>query len=147
VRAEPQRAVPVLRRGRAAMAKWGQGDPRWIVEEREDGTNVNNWHWCGGRARARAGGRLRALLLRTPDSDGLPRPRGGQLAGRAGVAPGWTPCPAPSRPRTAAARLSGRVSPPRREMALKCPGFSGSGLLAESWAGSQARLVTHPPPP
>ncbi|XP_012586941.1 PREDICTED: activator of 90 kDa heat shock protein ATPase homolog 2 isoform X2 [Condylura cristata] len=27
------------------MAKWGQGDPRWIVEEREDGTNVNNWHW------------------------------------------------------------------------------------------------------
>lgn len=40
----------------AAMAKWGQGDPRWIVEEREDGTNVNNWHWCGG-PRARAGGR------------------------------------------------------------------------------------------
>lgn len=35
------------------MAKWGQGDPRWIVEEREDGTNVNNWHWCG-RAGARA---------------------------------------------------------------------------------------------
>ncbi|KAK2092531.1 hypothetical protein P7K49_029059 [Saguinus oedipus] len=34
---------------RAAMAKWGQGDPRWIVEEREDGTNVNNWHWCGRR--------------------------------------------------------------------------------------------------
>lgn len=40
----------------AAMAKWGQGDPRWIVEEREDGTNVNNWHWCGGPG-ARAGGR------------------------------------------------------------------------------------------
>lgn len=34
------------RRGRgSAMAKWGQGDPRWIVEERADGTNVNNWHW------------------------------------------------------------------------------------------------------
>ncbi|VFV33432.1 Hypothetical predicted protein [Lynx pardinus] len=29
------------------MAKWGQGDPRWIVEEREDGTNVNNWHCLG----------------------------------------------------------------------------------------------------
>ena len=29
------------------MAKWGEGDPRWIVEERADGTNVNNWHWCG----------------------------------------------------------------------------------------------------
>ncbi|XP_041468585.1 activator of 90 kDa heat shock protein ATPase homolog 1-like [Lytechinus variegatus] len=27
------------------MAKWGQGDPRWIVEERADATNVNNWHW------------------------------------------------------------------------------------------------------
>ena len=28
-----------------AMAKWGEGDPRWIVEERPDATNVNNWHW------------------------------------------------------------------------------------------------------
>lgn len=27
------------------MAKWGKGDPRWIVEERADATNVNNWHW------------------------------------------------------------------------------------------------------
>jgi activator of HSP90 ATPase len=27
------------------MAKWGEGDPRWIVEERADGTNANNWHW------------------------------------------------------------------------------------------------------
>ena len=27
------------------MAKAGEGDPRWIVEERSDGTNVNNWHW------------------------------------------------------------------------------------------------------
>lgn len=40
----------------AAMAKWGQGDPRWIVEEREDGTNVNNWHWCGRRAGGWASG-------------------------------------------------------------------------------------------
>ena len=29
----------------AIMAKWGEGDPRWIVEERPDATNVNNWHW------------------------------------------------------------------------------------------------------
>lgn len=29
------------------MAKWGEGDPRWIVEERPDATNVNNWHWYG----------------------------------------------------------------------------------------------------
>ena len=27
------------------MAKWGEGDPRWIVEQRDDGRNVNNWHW------------------------------------------------------------------------------------------------------
>lgn len=27
------------------MAKWGEGDPRWIVEERPDAKNVNNWHW------------------------------------------------------------------------------------------------------
>lgn len=27
------------------MAKWGEGDRRWIVEERADATNVNNWHW------------------------------------------------------------------------------------------------------
>lgn len=27
------------------MAKWGEGDPRWIVQSREDGKNVNGWHW------------------------------------------------------------------------------------------------------
>jgi len=27
------------------MAKLGEGDERWIVKEREDGANVNNWHW------------------------------------------------------------------------------------------------------
>lgn len=27
------------------MAKVGEGDSRWIVKEREDGKNVNNWHW------------------------------------------------------------------------------------------------------
>lgn len=27
------------------MAVYGQGDSRWLVEERQDGTNVNNWHW------------------------------------------------------------------------------------------------------
>lgn len=33
--------------GQRVMAKWGHGDPRWIVEERADATNVNNWHWWG----------------------------------------------------------------------------------------------------
>ena len=27
------------------MAKLGEGDDRWIVKEREDGANCNNWHW------------------------------------------------------------------------------------------------------
>eukprot|EP01132_Coremiostelium_polycephalum_P002670 gene2670-3313_t len=27
------------------MAKVGEGDPRWLVENRADGRNVNNWHW------------------------------------------------------------------------------------------------------
>ncbi|KAF9597244.1 hypothetical protein IFM89_016385 [Coptis chinensis] len=27
------------------MAKYGEGDKRWIVEERPDGANVHNWHW------------------------------------------------------------------------------------------------------
>jgi activator of HSP90 ATPase len=27
------------------MAKIGEGDPRWLVASREDGKNVNNWHW------------------------------------------------------------------------------------------------------
>merc|ERR1711939_133653 len=27
------------------MAKFGEGDARWIVEDRADGANVNNWHW------------------------------------------------------------------------------------------------------
>ncbi|XP_073905910.1 activator of 90 kDa heat shock protein ATPase homolog 2 isoform X1 [Castor canadensis] len=45
------------------MAKWGQGDPRWIVEEREDGTNVNNWHWTERDATSWSKGKLRELLL------------------------------------------------------------------------------------
>lgn len=27
------------------MAKYGEGDKRWIVTERADGRNVHNWHW------------------------------------------------------------------------------------------------------
>ncbi|XP_012780959.1 activator of 90 kDa heat shock protein ATPase homolog 2 [Ochotona princeps] len=45
------------------MAKWGHGDPRWIVEEREDGTNVNNWHWTERDATAWSRGKLRELLV------------------------------------------------------------------------------------
>ncbi|XP_014511146.1 activator of 90 kDa heat shock protein ATPase homolog [Vigna radiata var. radiata] len=28
------------------MAKFGEGDKRWIVADRADGTNVHNWHWA-----------------------------------------------------------------------------------------------------
>ena len=28
------------------MAKLGEGDQRWIVEERKDGANVHGWHWA-----------------------------------------------------------------------------------------------------
>jgi activator of HSP90 ATPase len=28
------------------MAKFGEGDKRWIVEDRADGANVHNWHWA-----------------------------------------------------------------------------------------------------
>jgi len=27
------------------MAKFGEGDERWIVSERDDGRNVGGWHW------------------------------------------------------------------------------------------------------
>jgi len=45
------------------MAKWGEGDPRWIVEERVDGTNVNNWHWTEKNAFAWSKAKLTDLLV------------------------------------------------------------------------------------
>lgn len=45
------------------MAKWGQGDPRWIVEERPDATNVNNWHWSDKDASSWSEDKLKSLLL------------------------------------------------------------------------------------
>ncbi|CAO2640844.1 Activator of 90 kDa heat shock protein ATPase homolog 2, partial [Lemmus lemmus] len=59
----PATGVLVVCAARAAMAKWGQGDPRWIVEEREDGTNVNNWHWTERDATVWSKGKLRDLLV------------------------------------------------------------------------------------
>ncbi|KAK0412825.1 hypothetical protein QR680_006434 [Steinernema hermaphroditum] len=44
------------------MAKWGEGDPRWIVEERPDATNVNNWHWSEKNATPWSKSRLPELL-------------------------------------------------------------------------------------
>ncbi|XP_070495439.1 activator of 90 kDa heat shock protein ATPase homolog 1 [Chironomus tepperi] len=45
------------------MAKWGEGDPRWIVEERPDATNVNNWHWKESNASGWSKDKLNELLL------------------------------------------------------------------------------------
>uniref|UniRef100_A0A3Q1IYR0 Activator of 90 kDa heat shock protein ATPase homolog 1 n=1 Tax=Anabas testudineus TaxID=64144 RepID=A0A3Q1IYR0_ANATE len=45
------------------MAKWGEGDPRWIVEERADATNVNNWHWTERDATNWSSDKLKFLLL------------------------------------------------------------------------------------
>lgn len=45
------------------MAKWGEGDPRWIVEERADATNVNNWHWTERDATTWSLDKLKSLLL------------------------------------------------------------------------------------
>lgn len=44
------------------MAKWGEGDPRWICEERPDATNVNNWHWSEKNATPWSKNRLPELL-------------------------------------------------------------------------------------
>ncbi|XP_053975735.1 activator of 90 kDa heat shock protein ATPase homolog 1 [Hylaeus anthracinus] len=44
------------------MAKWGEGDPRWIVEERPDATNVNNWHWTEKNACAWSQEKLKELF-------------------------------------------------------------------------------------
>ncbi|XP_050300981.1 activator of 90 kDa heat shock protein ATPase homolog 1 [Anthonomus grandis grandis] len=44
------------------MAKWGEGDPRWIVEERPDATNVNNWHWTEKNASPWSQTRIKELF-------------------------------------------------------------------------------------
>mmetsp|Transcript_29423 Transcript_29423/g.47519 ORF Transcript_29423/g.47519 Transcript_29423/m.47519 type:complete len:371 (-) Transcript_29423:688-1800(-) len=44
------------------MAKIGEGDPRWIVKERADGQNVNNWHWVERDCTAWAKSRITELL-------------------------------------------------------------------------------------
>jgi activator of HSP90 ATPase len=44
------------------MAKWGEGDSRWIVDERRDGTNINGWHWEVRPRRAALGSRVERAL-------------------------------------------------------------------------------------
>ncbi|KAG1677031.1 hypothetical protein FOA52_001200 [Chlamydomonas sp. UWO 241] len=48
------------------MAKLGEGDQRWIVNELGDaGKNVNNWHWRDYDAMEWSGARLKDLLVGT----------------------------------------------------------------------------------
>ncbi|VDP71315.1 unnamed protein product [Schistosoma mattheei] len=44
------------------MAKLGEGDPRWIVEERADAKNVNNWHWSDKDATGWSINKIKELL-------------------------------------------------------------------------------------
>eukprot|EP00181_Compsopogon_caeruleus_P000831 CAMPEP_0184678368 /NCGR_PEP_ID=MMETSP0312-20130426/1106_1 /TAXON_ID=31354 /ORGANISM="Compsopogon coeruleus, Strain SAG 36.94" /LENGTH=291 /DNA_ID=CAMNT_0027127057 /DNA_START=118 /DNA_END=990 /DNA_ORIENTATION=+ len=57
------------------MAKLGEGDARWIVSERDDGRNVNHWHWAERDVTGWAKGRLTALLrgLEVRSADGTAR--------------------------------------------------------------------------
>ena len=56
------------------MAAWGQGDPRWIVEHRDDGANVNNWHWTEKNKLEWARQRLGELLPGLQASMDAPAP-------------------------------------------------------------------------
>jgi len=45
------------------MAKVGEGDDRWIVKERDDGKNCNNWHWSETSLTAWSKEKLTELLV------------------------------------------------------------------------------------
>ena len=49
------------------MAKLGEGDERWIVKERADGQNCNNWHWTtkdvSGHTKTVLGDKLKELAF------------------------------------------------------------------------------------
>lgn len=44
------------------MALKGEGDPRWVVRERQDGTNCGKWHWEDKNVSAWAHERIKELL-------------------------------------------------------------------------------------
>lgn len=44
------------------MALKGDGDPRWVVRDRDDGRNVNSWHWEDKDVTAWAKERLKELI-------------------------------------------------------------------------------------
>lgn len=56
------------------MALQGEGDPRWVVRERQDGRNVNGWHWEDKDVTTWAQDRLRQLICRDSCSTHEPSP-------------------------------------------------------------------------
>ena len=52
------------------MAKFGEGDKRWIVADRADGTNVHNWHWAERDCLEWSRSQLSKLLTDLPILDG-----------------------------------------------------------------------------
>lgn len=52
------------------MAKYGEGDKRWIVEDRPDGANVHHWHWAEKDCLPWAKKRLGELLENAPILEG-----------------------------------------------------------------------------
>ncbi|XP_015785084.1 activator of 90 kDa heat shock protein ATPase homolog 1 [Tetranychus urticae] len=44
------------------MARPEEADPRWIVEERPDAANVNNWHWTEKNATEWSKNKIKSLL-------------------------------------------------------------------------------------
>lgn len=56
------------------MALQGEGDPRWVVRERQDGRNVNGWHWEDKDVTVWAQDRLKQLICKDPCSTQEPSP-------------------------------------------------------------------------
>ncbi|KAJ6819484.1 activator of 90 kDa heat shock protein ATPase-like protein [Iris pallida] len=52
------------------MAKFGEGDKRWIVQDRADGANVHNWHWAERDCLEWSRSLLSSLLSSLPVLDG-----------------------------------------------------------------------------
>ena len=52
------------------LAEWLQSrDPRWLVEPRQDGTNVNGWHWQDKNRFAWAKDKLEQALPELPPAE------------------------------------------------------------------------------
>ena len=117
---------PCLSCSFGSMAKWGEGDPRWIVEERPDSTNVNNWHWYAAQHRIhgfeRAGEQAgpTAAAERCPAHGALAR--GTLLAYGPHVRPSPAVLACPTRPRSSRAPA---LADPRSRVLVRAPRTPG----------------------